>query len=179
MPVGTIGDDPLPLAPAGLDARVYVTPPEPTEPAVYGTDTAPLVLLKDAVPIVGALGLIPGVIEFDAEEATDSAPVVEIATTVKVTAVPAVSPVTVIGELEPVAVCPVLDATLYVTDPVLPRYVGAVKGTEALPVVLSNVTVPIVGVPGCFPPESFVAISYAEMSPTNTHVSVPRLMSVA
>ena len=57
-----------------------------------------------AVPIVGALGLTPGVTEFDALEASDSTPVFEIALTVKVTAVPAVSPVTVIGELAPVPV---------------------------------------------------------------------------
>jgi hypothetical protein len=60
----------------------------------------------------------------------------------------------------------------------LPVYVGAVKTTLAA-VPDTNVGVPIVGTPGIFPPESFVAISYAEMSPTNTHVSVARLMSVA
>jgi hypothetical protein len=74
------------------------------EPAVYGTETAPFVLLYEAVPIVGALGLIPGVIEFDEDEASDSTPLADTAVTVKVTAVPAVRPVTVIGELAPVAV---------------------------------------------------------------------------
>jgi hypothetical protein len=62
------------------------------------------VLLNEAVPIVGALGLIPGVIEFDEEEESDSTPLLDTTVTVKVTAVPAVKPVTVIGELEPVAV---------------------------------------------------------------------------
>jgi tRNA (Thr-GGU) A37 N-methylase len=81
---------------------VYVTPPEPTEPAVYATVAEALPAV--AVPIVGALGLMPGVIEFDDDDAFDSTPVFDIAVTVNVTAVPAVKPVTVIGELEPVAV---------------------------------------------------------------------------
>ena len=70
---------------------------------MYGTETAPVVLSYVTVPIVGALGLIPGVIEFEDDEASDSTPVFDIAVTVNVTAVPAVRPVTVIGEDDPVA----------------------------------------------------------------------------
>jgi hypothetical protein len=56
-----------------------------------------------AVPIVGVDGLIPGVIELDADDAADVTPLLEILVTVKVTAVPAVV-VIAIGELSPVAV---------------------------------------------------------------------------
>jgi hypothetical protein len=56
-----------------------------------------------AVPIVGVDGLIPGVIELDADDASDVTPLLEILVTVKVTAVPAVV-VIAIGELAPVAV---------------------------------------------------------------------------
>jgi hypothetical protein len=54
---------------------------------------------------------MPGVIEFDEDDASDSAPELDIAVTVNVTAVPAVSPVTVIGEDEPVAVTAELEVT--------------------------------------------------------------------
>ena len=57
-------------------------------------------------------------------------------------------------------------------------YAGAVKTTDADVPEESN-GVPIVGTPGILPPESLVAINYAETSPTNTHVSVARLISVA
>jgi hypothetical protein len=67
-----------------------------------------------AVPIVGAEGLIPGVTELDDADAAEAMPLL-VATTVNVYAVPAVSPVTVTGEEEPVPVMlPGLDVTVYV-----------------------------------------------------------------
>jgi hypothetical protein len=46
--------------------------------------------------------------------------------------VPLVNPVTVIGVPDPVAVMPPgVDVARYVTEPVLPRYVDAVKATVA------------------------------------------------
>lgn len=96
----------------GLEIAVYVTPPEPTAPAVYATvaEASPAV----AVPIVGALGLTPGVTDPDAEDAAETIPLF-VAVTVNVYAVPAVRPVTVIGEDEAVPVIPPgLDVAVYV-----------------------------------------------------------------
>jgi hypothetical protein len=88
----------------GLDVTLYVTPAAPAVPA------APCVKVMVAwafppvaVPIVGTAGLVPGVIELDADDAADVTPLLEILVTVKVTAVPAVV-VIAIGELSPVAV---------------------------------------------------------------------------
>ena len=58
-----------------------------------------------AVPIVGAPGMVAGVIEFEADEA-GPVPAEFVAVTVKVYAVPFVSPVTAIGELLPEEVIP-------------------------------------------------------------------------
>ena len=58
-----------------------------------------------AVPMVGAPGVVAGVAEFEAEEALPE-PTEFVATTVKVYAVPLVSPVIVMGEDEPLAVIP-------------------------------------------------------------------------
>ena len=56
-----------------------------------------------AVPIVGAPGTVAGVTLLDAADAAP-VPTALVAVTVKVYAVPLVSPVTVIGEAEPVPV---------------------------------------------------------------------------
>jgi hypothetical protein len=111
-PETVIGDAPVPVRLPGVEVAVYVTPPEPTAPAVYATvaEAFPAV----AVPIVGADGLIPGVCELDASDAGEVTPLL-VAVTVNVYAVPAVRPVTVIGEEEPVPVrLPGLDVTVYV-----------------------------------------------------------------
>jgi hypothetical protein len=112
-PVIEIGDPPVPVKPPGLDVAVYVTPPEPALPAVYVTvaEASP----AEAVPIVGALGLIPGVCAFDAAEVAE--PYAFVAVTVKVYEVPAVRPVTVIGEAPEPEPPAGLDVTLYVTPP--------------------------------------------------------------
>jgi hypothetical protein len=65
----------------GLDVAVYVAVPAvPAEAAVYGTDA--VAFPADAVPIVGAEGLIPGLIEFDAEDVLE--PYAFVAVTVNV-----------------------------------------------------------------------------------------------
>ena len=117
-PVTEIGEAPVPVNPPGLDVAVYVTPPEPTDPAVYATvaEASPAV----AVPIVGALGLIPGVTEFVAEDASETIPLF-VAVTVNVYAVPDVRPVTEIGEDDAVPVIePGDDVAVYVVDVFLP-----------------------------------------------------------
>ncbi|MOA19954.1 hypothetical protein D3C78_1403660 [compost metagenome] len=65
-----------------------------------------------AVAFVGACGTVTGVAAADAVDAADS-PTSFVAVTVNVYAVPFVSPVTVIGLLEPVAVWPPEDVTVY------------------------------------------------------------------
>ena len=81
-PETVIGDAPVPVRLPGVDVAVYVTPPEPTEPAVYVTVANALPAV--AVPMVGALGLIPGVIEFEDPEVSEEIPLLEFARTVKV-----------------------------------------------------------------------------------------------
>ena len=58
-----------------------------------------------AVPMIGAPGTVPGVTEFDGAEA-GPVPTALVAVTVKVYAGPFASPVTVIGDADPVAVMP-------------------------------------------------------------------------
>jgi hypothetical protein len=111
-PVTEIGDAPVAVTLPGVDVAVYVTPPEPTAPAVYATVAVAFPAV--AVPIVGAEGLTPGVSELDAADAAETIPLL-VAVTVNVYAVPAVRPVTVIGEEAPVPVrLPGLDVTVYV-----------------------------------------------------------------
>ena len=97
-----------------------------------------------AVPIVGAPGTVEGVTEFEAELA-GLLPLAFVANTVKVYAVPLVSPVTVIGLAEPVAVIlPGVEVTVY---PVIPEPVGAVKVTVAC--AFPAVATTFVGTPSC------------------------------
>ena len=99
-----------------------------------------------AVPIVGAPGTVTGVTEFEADEAVP-VPTAFLAVAVNVYAVPLVRPVTVNGELAPVAVIPPgIDVTVYpvIGDP--PVEDGGVKLTVAW--ALPGVAVPIVGAPG-------------------------------
>ena len=96
VPVTAIGDAPEPEAPAGLDVTENDDAPVPAAPAVYVRETAPVVLLNDAVPIVGAPGGAPGVIELDAADVLE--PYAFDAVTVNVYAVPFVRPETVIGD---------------------------------------------------------------------------------
>jgi hypothetical protein len=151
-PLITLGLAVVPInASPSVAARAVAAPVPPF--IVYETVIVPFPGVTEFnVTLVGAC---PGVIDGDDADATDSVPVFDIAVTVKVTGVAILKPLTTIGELLPVADCPVLAFTLYVIVP-LPAYDGAVKYTEALvPVVLLYVGVPdIVGVPGCLPPES-------------------------
>jgi hypothetical protein len=91
-----------------------------------------------------------GVIELLAALAAD-APVELVPLTVKVYEVPVVNPETVMGDEADVPVIPPgLEVAVYVTDPLLPVYVGAVNATVAV-VLLVAVAVPIVAVPGILP----------------------------
>lgn len=129
-PETVIGDAPVPVKLPGLDVAVYVTPPEPTEPAVYVTvaDALPAV----AVPIVGAPGPVPFTTEFDAAEVAET-PYPVIVETVNVYDVPSVNPLTDIGEPEPLPVIPPgLDVARYVAVP-LPSYAAAVNETFTTP----------------------------------------------
>ena len=151
-PVTVIGDD-VPLAeigvppPAGVAVTVYPVIADP--PVFVGAAklTVALPLLPLAEMLVGTPGAIgAGVTADDALEAVP-VPTELVATTVKVYAVPLVSPVTVIGDEEPVAVRPPGDeVTVYpvIADP--PVFVGAVKLTVALP--LLPIAEILVGTPG-------------------------------
>ena len=102
-PVTEIGDAPVPVIPPGDDVAVYVADPAvPVELAVYATVTDALPAV--AVPIVGAVGPTPITSDGLTDEAADSTPLEEIATTVNVLVVPAVIPDTTIGLDAPVFV---------------------------------------------------------------------------
>ena len=109
--------------------------------------TVALPLLPLAEILVGTPGAIAaGVTADDALEAVP-VPMELVAVTVKVYAVPLVSPVTVIGDEAPVAVRPPGDeVTVYpvIADP--PVFTGAVKLTVALP--LLTIAEILVGTPG-------------------------------
>jgi len=99
------------VSPPGDDVAVYVADPAvPVELAVYAT--VAVVFPALAEPMVGAVGPTPITSDGLADEAADSTPLEEIATTVKVLVVPAVIPVTVIGLDAPVAVCPESEVAL-------------------------------------------------------------------
>ena len=120
------------------------------EPPSFGAVklTVALPLLPLAEILVGAPGaVVAGVTADDALEAVPG-PIALVALTVKVYAVPLVSPVTVIGDEGPVARRPPgEDVTVYpvIADP--PVFVGAVKLTVAVP-LLPVVTATPVGAPG-------------------------------
>lgn len=143
----------VPVKPPGFDVAVNVGVPVPCGLTVEETVTCPFPI-KTIVGVDTEPGAIPGVIVLEEAETGDSTPVLEIAVTVNETACPMVSPVVnTCGELETVAVAPVLAVTRYVTVP-LPIHAGAVNGTVTAPVVLLYDGVPTVGVPGCLPPLS-------------------------
>jgi hypothetical protein len=140
------------VMPPGFEVATNVTGP------VLGVpDTESVTLPFALARIVGAvvkIGATPGVMVLEDAETGDSAPLLEIAVTVKETAWPIVRPVVnTCGELDTVALAPVLATTRYVIVP-LPSHAGAVNGTVTAPLVLLYDTVPTVGVPGCLPPLS-------------------------
>jgi hypothetical protein len=99
-----------------------------------------------AVPIVGAPGTVAGVTLLEAADA-GPVPIALVAFTVKVYAVPFVSPVTVIGLDAPVAVMlPGLEVTVYEVIGLPPFEAGGVKLTVAC--WLPAVAVTAVGAPG-------------------------------
>jgi hypothetical protein len=89
----------------GLDVTVYEEIAAPPFEAGAEKLTVAWVLPAVATPIVGASGVVAGVIELEAAEAA-LAPAELVAVTVKVYAVPFVNPETVIGEDAPEAVKP-------------------------------------------------------------------------
>jgi len=113
---------------------------------------------RDVVNPVTFAGVVRAVTELDALEESDVTPVFVVALTVNVYAVPAVSPLTDIGLDAPLPVCPPEEVTVYEEMVPLPAYVGAVKGTLIVNTLPACEAVPIVGVPGFFPPESIRAI---------------------
>jgi hypothetical protein len=119
------------------------------EPPSFGAVklTVALPLLTIAEILVGTLGAIAaGVTADDALEAV-LVPTELVATTVKVYAVPLVSPVTVIGDEAPVAVRPSgEEVTVYPVITAPPLLAGAVKLTVALP--LLTMAEILVGTPG-------------------------------
>jgi hypothetical protein len=146
-PVIVIGDEPpLAVNPPTFDATVYVEIVEPPllDGAVNETVACPLPVT--AVTPVGAPGIVAGVTEFDALDAV-LVPCAFVAVTVKVYAVPLTRPVSVIGELPPVAVKPpVFELTVYEVIDEPPLFDGAVKLTVAWPFAATAETP--VGAPG-------------------------------
>jgi hypothetical protein len=157
-PETVIGLAPVPVSEPGDEVAVNVVMVlPPVAPAVYPTVAEPLPAV--AVPIVGAPGTVVAVMLFEAEEAAE-VPIALVAVTVNVYEVDDVKPVTVNGEDAPAAVSPPgLDVTVYEVIAELPLYAGAVKVTDAAPLlkaraVPTSVAVPIVGASGrAFPIE--------------------------
>jgi len=134
-PVTVIGDEaPVAVKPSGEEVTVYPVIADP--PVFVGAVklTVALPLLTVAEILIGTPGaVVAGVTADDALEAVP-VPTELVATTVKVYAVPLVSPVTVIGDEEPVAVrLPGEEVTVYPVIAAPPVFVGAVKLTVALP----------------------------------------------
>jgi hypothetical protein len=101
-PVTVIGEaGPLALCPPQVAVNPVIADP-PSEPAVKPTVT--LVLPAAAVPMVGALGTVAGVMLPDGAEA-GPVPMALVAVTVHVTGVPLARPVTVMGDVGPLALC--------------------------------------------------------------------------
>jgi hypothetical protein len=103
-----------------------------------------------------------------------------VAVTVKVYAVPVVSPVTVIGEVEPVAVIPPgLEVTVYpVIIAGMPGSAGAVNVTDA-DVLEATLAVPIVGAPGTTPagpPRVDTAVEARKPIPKPLRTGMPKLI---
>jgi hypothetical protein len=148
-PVTVNGEDvPVAVRPLGFDVTVYpvIAVPPFAMGAVNGT-VIDVALAIVGVPIVGASGTTFGVIDVEADDGVEL-PRALVATTVNVYAVPAVNPVTVIGEDVPDAVIPPgLEVTVYPVIAVPPFALGAVNGTET-EVADAIVGIPIIGAPG-------------------------------
>jgi hypothetical protein len=115
---------------------------------------------RDVVNPVTFAGVVRAVTELDALEESDTTPVLVVAITVNVYAVPEVRPLTDIGLDAPLPVCPPEEVTVYEEMVPLPAYVGAVKGTLIVNTLPECEAVPIVGVSGFFPPVSIRVIIF-------------------
>ena len=111
-------------------------------------------------PIVGAPGTPAGVTLFDAAEA-GPVPIALVAVTVNVYAVPFSRPLTVIGEVAPLAVIPPgEDVAMYEVTGEPPLEAGGVNATVAC--ALPATAVPMVGAPGA---DAGVTLTDAEAGP--------------
>jgi hypothetical protein len=111
-----------------------VTVSPPVAFAVNGTETTPDVP-PEAVPIVGACGTVVAVMLLDAADAAD-VPIEFVAVAVNVYSTPDCKPVTTSGDEAPEAEKPPgLDVTVYEVIGILPSKTGAVKVTEACPLL--------------------------------------------
>jgi hypothetical protein len=122
---------PLALNPPVDDVTVYPVIVAP--PLFVGAtkDTIAWALPPTAVGAAGAFGTVAGVTELDWVLETEL-PILFVATTVNVYAVPFVNPSTVRGEEAPLAVNPpVDDVTVYPVIDVPPVFVGGTKDTTA------------------------------------------------
>jgi hypothetical protein len=135
----------VPVTPLGEDVAVYVVIADPPLLAGAVNVTVACALPRVAVPMAGAPGTVAGVTLFDAAEG-GLVPAALVAVTVKVYAVPLVSPATVHGDDAHVPVCPLEDVAVYdvIVEP--PLLAGAVNATVAC--ALPAIAVPIVGAPG-------------------------------
>jgi len=122
------------------DVTVYSVTVLPPLSAGGSNDTVACPLPLTAVTFVGACGTVAGVTSADAVDAAET-PTALVAVTVNVYAVPFVNPVTVIGLLEPVAVCPPEDVTIYCVTALPPSNAGVnATSTEPSPAVTPEMT---------------------------------------
>jgi hypothetical protein len=98
-----------------------------------------------AVTPVGAFGTVAGTIELLVDDEI-LVPKEFVAVTVNVYVVPFVSPVTVMGVVPPVALCPSFDVTVYRVIVVPPVFTGAVNEIVACP--LPPIAITFVGASG-------------------------------
>jgi hypothetical protein len=153
----------VPVKPPGEDIAVYDVIAEP--PLLAGAVKATLAcaLPAVAVPMVGAPGIVAGVVLFDAADA-GPVPSALVAVTVKVYAVPFASPVTVI-EVQGAAHVPVNppgdEVAVYERIAEPPSLAGAEKATLAC--ALPPVAVPTTGAPGA--PCGITPFEAAEAAP--------------
>jgi hypothetical protein len=177
-PVTVIGEDePVAVMPPGLEVTVYpvITAGTPGLAGAVNVSEAVVEVDDVAVPIVGA----PGTCACTELEAALAGPVPLAldAVTVKVYAVPKVSPVTVIGEDEPVAVIPPgFEVTVkLVIIAGMPGLAGAVNVTDA-DVPETILAVPIVGAPGGTPPRVDSAVEARKPIPKPLRTGMPKLI---
>ncbi len=161
-----VSGEPTPLVvnPPGLEVIVYeviADPPFETG-ALKVTVTCPLPWV--AVPMIGASGTVAGTTELEVADPALS-PSAFVAVTVKVYVTPFVNPVTVIGEVPPVAVIPPgEDVTVYKVIAEPPFLTGTEKIIVASP--FPRVAVPMIGASGTVAGVAELLTAEATLVPT-------------